>query len=180
MNQTPIDRIAHRLLFGDTLIDKMWMPDQICKEESSEAIAIPTQPGRPAILSFGQKRSQFPTTQELKDPVKRAEALLFFANHELLAIELMSLFILRFPNTPWKFRRGLMNIIAEEQEHLQLYIQRANELGKEMGSVPVNRFFWDALYTMSCPEEFLSAMSLTFEQANLDHCVYYTQIFRQI
>ena len=179
MKQSSIDHVAHRLLFGHSLADKMWMPDQITTAASHTPISTPTQPGRPKILSFGQGRSRFPTAQELQTPSKRAEALLFFANHELLAIELMSLFILRFPKTPWKLRRGLMNIIAEEQEHLRLYIDRAKELGKNIGSVPVNRFFWDALHTMSCPEEFLSAMSLTFEQANLDHCIYYAQLFRQ-
>lgn len=180
MTKEPIDNVARILLFGDSLEEKMWMPDHIEKEESCTPIFAPSQPGRPAMLSFGQGRSRFPSAKELYTPSKRAEALLFFANHELLAIELMSLFILRFPHTPWKLRRGLMNVIAEEQEHLRLYIRRAKELGKEIGSVPVNRFFWDALHTMSCPEEFLSAMSLTFEQANLDHCVYYAQLFRQV
>ncbi|MAA78389.1 MAG: hypothetical protein CL916_03950 [Deltaproteobacteria bacterium] len=179
MIQASIDHVAHTLLFGTSLKEKMWMPNQITKEKYHTPISIPDQPGRPTILSFGQGRIRFPTSQELRKPSKRAEALLFFANHELLAIELMSLFILRFPQTPWKLRRGLMNIIAEEQEHLHLYIERAKELGKEIGTVPVNRFFWDALHTMSSPEEFLSAMSLTFEQANLDHCIYYAQLFRQ-
>ena len=151
MTKNSIDHVAHTLLFGHSLTEKIWMPDQFTKERSTTPIAIPSQPGRPAILSFGQGRSRFPTAQELRSSAKRAEALLFFANHELLAIELMSLFILRFPHTPWKLRRGFMNIIAEEQEHLRLYLERAKELGKEIGSVPVNRFFWDALHSMSCP-----------------------------
>ena len=105
MNQASIDHVAHILLFAKSLEKKMWMPEQITKEASQISIPIPEQPGRPAILSFGQGRARFPSAQELKQPLKRAEALLFFANHELLAIELMSLFILRFPKTPWKFRR---------------------------------------------------------------------------
>ena len=106
MNQASIDHVAHTLLFANSLEEKMWMPEQITKETSQLSIPIPDQPGRPAMLSFGQGRSRFPSAQELKKPSKRAEALLFFANHELLAIELMSLFILRFPETPWKFRRS--------------------------------------------------------------------------
>lgn len=179
MNECSIDTVAQRLLLGITLEDKMWMPEKITQESTKKQFPLPSIPGRPPLLSFGKGRSPFPTAKELKNPYKRAEALLFFANHELLAIELMALFILRFPSTPWKLRRGLMHIIAEEQEHLRLYVQRAMELGKEVGSVPVNRFFWDSLYKMSSPEEFLSAMSLTFEQANLDHCVYYAQLFRE-
>lgn len=176
----PIDLVATQLLFGETLADKLWMPTTIIEEESIQAIPIPKEPTRPALLVFDQGRTQFPTPTELQDPRKRAQALLFFANHELLAIELMALFVLRFPNTPFKLRRGIMHIIAEEQEHLRLYLERANELGAPLGSVPVNRFFWDSIHTMSCPEEFLSAMSLTFEQANLDHCQYYGHIFRQM
>ena len=51
MTQAPIDHIAQKLLFGNTLKDKMWMPDQVLKEESTNAIAIPDQPGRPKMLS---------------------------------------------------------------------------------------------------------------------------------
>ena len=54
-----------------------------------------------------------------------------------------------------------MHIIGEEQNHLRLYLNRAHELGVQVGDVPVNRFFWDSLHKMRTPEAFLSAMSLT-------------------
>ena len=49
MTQASIDQIAHTLLFGNTLEQKMWMPEQITSELSEVAIPIPDQPGRPKV-----------------------------------------------------------------------------------------------------------------------------------
>lgn len=84
MTKNSIDHVAHTLLFGKSLTEKMWMPDKITKEQSTTPISIPTQPGRPALLSFGQGRSRFPTAQELRSSSKRAEALLFFCQPRAL------------------------------------------------------------------------------------------------
>ena len=175
----PINIIAEQLLHANSIEKKLWMPKGILKESISTPSLLPNEPGRPPLVQFGKGRIPFPSSASMAEDRNRGIALLFFANHELLAIELMSLFILRFPNTPWKLRRGVMHIISEEQEHLHQYLQRAKELGVQVGDVPVNRFFWDSLHNMRTPEEFLSAMSLTFEQANLDHCVYYQRVFSQ-
>ena len=80
----------------------------------------------------------------------------------------MALCLLKFPNAPTPFQKGLVHTITEEQEHLRLYLGRLQELGGEVGEVPVNGFFWDCLSGMTDPMDFVVGMSMTFEQANLD------------
>ena len=48
----------------------------------------------------------------------------FFANHELLATELMALVLLKFPDAPAAFRKGVLETLKDEQEHTRLYIER--------------------------------------------------------
>ena len=88
--------------------------------------------------------------------------------------------ILRFPDAPVQFQKGLVHIISEEQEHLRLYLRRLEELGGEVGQVPVNGFFWDCLSGMTDPMDFVVGMSMTFEQANLDHCIHYGKLFGDV
>jgi len=102
-----------------------------------------------------------------------------FANHELLAIELFALALLRMPQAPPAFRRGLVRIITEEQRHLGMYLDRMKALGVAPGSVPVTRFLWDCLAPTDDPLDLCARMGLCFEQANLDHCVHFAEVLRQ-
>jgi len=97
-----------------------------------------------------------------------------------LAIELMALCLLKFPEAPIAFQKGIVHTITEEQEHLRLYLDRLEELGGEVGEVPVNGFFWDCLSEMTDPMDFVVGMSMTFEQANLDHCIHYGKLFGDV
>ena len=54
----------------------------------------------------------------------RGRLLHFFANHELLAMELMALTLLKFPFAEKNFRLGLARTIVEEQKHLRMYVSR--------------------------------------------------------
>ncbi|HYX34840.1 MAG TPA: DUF455 family protein [Oligoflexus sp.] len=177
-----ISLIAERLLFGNRLEDKLELPETWTDARLGPAIGIPACPGRPEALSFAPKteRVPFPQTRELVDARTRGIVLHFFANHELLAIEIMALALLRFPDSPVNFRAGLIQTIAEEQSHLRLYQRRMQELGVDLGAVPVNQFFWDCLKSMQNPLDFVIGMSLTFEQANLDFSRYYQQAFAQL
>lgn len=107
-------------------------------------------------------------------------ALHFFANHELLAIELLALALLRFPEAPRGLRRGLARIVGEEQEHLRGYLRRLDGTGVGFGDVPVNGFFWRTLAPARDPARLLAGLSLTFEQANLDYAAYYAEAFRAV
>lgn len=134
--------------------------------------AIPHFPGRPRNLTrIG--RSDFPKVETLGEDLARGRLLHFFANHELLAMELMALTLLKFPRAEASFRLGLARTIVEEQKHLSLYVARMRELGVDFGDLPVTDYFWNTLKDGRSPLEFVVQMSMTLEQANLDFSLYY-------
>lgn len=169
---------AQRLLFGDRLEDKLlaagpWV------DVPGPTIALPSGPGRPAAWALSTEREPFPSRSELAMPQGRGRMLHSFANHELLAIELFALALLRMPDAPTPFRRGLVRIIGEEQRHLGLYLGRMEELGVAQGAVPVTRFLWDTVAPTDDPLDFCARMGLCFEQANLDHCLHFGAVLRE-
>ncbi|MEO1337465.1 MAG: DUF455 family protein, partial [Myxococcota bacterium] len=70
--------------------------------------------------------------------------------------------------------------MLEEQSHLRRYQARMHDLGVELGDVPVSDFFWSTMASMNSPLDFVVRMSMTFEQANLDHSLHYAHLFRQV
>lgn len=175
---TSINAWAQGLLFGQSLDDKLRPPGRWV-DDPGPAIPLPSSPGRPAAWAFSNAREPFPSRSELADPVARGRMLHSFANHELLAIELFALTLLRMPDGPPAWRRGLAAIIVDEQRHLRLYLDRMSALGVAPGSVPVTRFLWDSVAASPTPADFNARMGLCFEQANLDHCVHFAAVLRQ-
>ena len=173
-----VQNFAEQILFGESLKDKLCNPQGLEYGHSTKSVACTKTPNRPKYLQFSEERLPFP--RHFGDANSRAQALHFFANHELLAIELMALCLLKFPDAPIPFQKGLVHTITEEQEHFRLYKERLEELGGEIGEVPVNGFFWDCLSGMNDPMDFVVGMSMTFEQANLDHCVHYGKLFSDV
>ncbi len=171
---------ATSLLSATTLDDKLCLPSELTDRRPGEVSGVPAFPARPDSLRPTGERMPFPTASQANDPLRRGEVLHFFANHELLALELMALMLLRFPDAPPAFRRGLVHTITEEQQHLGLYLHRMGELGVKPGRVPVNRFFWDCLAQTPSLAHFLAGMSLTFEAANLDHSLMWAGHFEQM
>jgi uncharacterized ferritin-like protein (DUF455 family) len=130
-------------------------------------------PGRPEVLQFKgltDRSNEFPGLQHLDRPAERGRLLHFFANHELLATELMALVLLRFPEAPPAFRRGVLLTLKDEQNHTRLYLERMRHCGVEFGELPVSGYFWRAVSPMADPIDYVAGLSLTFEQANLDFC----------
>ena len=141
---------AERVLLGRTLEDKLWRPEAITDERPGPAIEPPPRPGRPPGLAPSDEAAVAPPKEaELLDPRARGRLLHGFANHELLALELMALALLRFPDAPPSFRRGLVRTLGEEQEHLRLYLRRMGELGVELGEQPLGSTFRGAVYQRS-------------------------------
>ena len=173
---------AKNLIFATSIQEKMFLPDQFVDTAPHSPARLPSFPARPPSLDpdFVKSRSGFPSLKNLAEPRVRGLILHFFANHELLAMELMALALLKFPAAPPAFRMGLAHTIAEEIEHLSLYQKRMQQLGVAFGEVGVSRFFWDALQGMADPIDFVVGMSLTFEQANLDYCLYYEGKLREL
>jgi uncharacterized ferritin-like protein (DUF455 family) len=132
---------AEQVLFGRTLEEKLQRLDQVSDEQPGASIRVPETPGRPAELHFRRSRSEraeFPRVEQLEHQRVRGQLLHFFANHELLATELMALVLLRFPEAPADFRRGVFKTLKDEQRHTRIYIQRMKECGIEFGELPVN------------------------------------------
>jgi len=182
-NHETIESLARRVLFADSLDEKLKpgprdpipAPEEARRGESFAGV----QPGRPADLRFapsGSARPKLPARPALVDEENRGVLLHFFANHELLAAELMALALLQFPDAPEAFRRGLAGTLREEQRHTRWYVERMRQCGVTFGQYPVNRFFWDAVSSMETPLDYVSRLSLTFEQANLDYARHYADV----
>jgi len=174
---------AERILFATSLEEKLRSPSLITDEQPGSALHAPAAPGRPPELRFktsGSGKAQFPGAHQLEQPRESGRLLHFFANHELLATELMALVLLRFPDAPAAFRLGVLRTLQDEQEHTRLYLQRMAECGVHFGELPVSGFFWRAISGMESPMDYVAGLSLTFEQANLDFARYFANRFAVI
>jgi len=178
-------QLAEQILLGDALSDKLAAPaagDQLTDIAPGAPWRIPTGPGRPAKLAFRDDRAPvpFPARERLGEPVLAGAALHSFANHELLALELMALALLRFPGADPRFRRELAATLRDEQRHLALYIERMGDLGVQFGDHATSPFFWDVLAGVPDVAGFVAGMSLTLEQANLDFATDYAAAFDDV
>lgn len=174
-----IRELAERVLFGTRLEDKLCAADSLSDAQPGPGLIAPAEPHRPPGLGLVRRaRTEFPG--HLDRVGERGRALHHFALHELLAMELMALVLLRFPDAPRAFRRGIATALAEEQAHFALYHARMRACGTELGEVPASAHFWDALVGMQSALDFVLGMSLTFEQANLDHALHYQKAFAAV
>ncbi len=174
---------AEQVLYGETLALKLASPGRVTDRNPGAPLSAPKLPNRPDGLALSaprHKRPRFPTRSELEHDQGRGRVLHFFANHELLALELMALTLLRFPDAPTRFRKCLIATMRDEQKHMQLYLDRMQELGVELGEIPLNSFFWDLLSNVDTLPQFVAGMSLTFEQANIDFSLHYKKQFEEI
>lgn len=160
---------ARSIVTSDTLEGKLAPPpDGLVFDGAAPPVRLAT-PGRPANLAIVPGRSaRVPPLEGMRDPAQRARILHALANHELQAIELFAWAILAYPDTPAAFQRGCLAILADEQRHLGLYRARLAAHGVAFGDLPVTGHFWNKLDHLAGPLEFVCAMGLTFENANLD------------
>ncbi len=174
--------LAEQVLFEADVSAKLHTPEALTDERPGTPIDTPRWPARTAGLRLDDPRpaARFPRVAELDHPDARARVLHSFANHELLAMELMALVLLRFPSAPRPFRLGLAGVLADEQEHLRLYLGRLRSLGSGLGEHRVSPFFWSCLAHCTDPMSFVVGMSLGFEQANLDHSLFWLDAHRTV
>ncbi len=173
-----IREFARRILAGDTLEEKLLEPGPLTDEDPGPA-SFWKEPTRPPGMEFRlrDREEKLPPFQEHGNPDKRAICLHRFAGHELLAVEIMAHALLAFPNTPSTFRRGLVNTLKEEQEHVKLYMAEMERLGLSFGDLPLYRHFWAHVPYLTDPIRYISTMSLTLEMANLDFAPMYGASF---
>jgi uncharacterized ferritin-like protein (DUF455 family) len=174
---------AQSVLLGPTLKDKLRPISLTAPMGEFKTYALPQTPGRIERLAFSDKQLKFPKGNALGTPSGRSIAIHSFANHELLAIEMMAAALLIYPHSDSnseRMKRGILAALRDEQKHLALYIQRLNDDGVEFGDMPLNNFFWRQMEKLKTPESFFSLMALTFESANLDFSLQYEGVFRQL
>jgi uncharacterized ferritin-like protein (DUF455 family) len=173
---------AEQVVFAKSLDEKLWCPKSVTDAHPGPSLLAPPAPGRPPELSFRSReseRAEFPGLSQLDQERARGRLLHFFANHELLATELMALVLLRFPEAPASFRRGVLQTLKDEQIHTRLYLERMRSCGIEFGALPVSGYIWRCLASMANPLEYVAGLSLTFEQANLDYSRYFAEGFER-
>ncbi|MFO0722921.1 MAG: DUF455 family protein [Myxococcota bacterium] len=133
-------------------------------------------PGRPAELKPKVGRQKSPRPGALVHPKKRAQLLHTFFHHELQAAELMAWALLAFPETPRAFRRGLLQIMADEIRHAGLYAEHLAALGFPVGSFPINDWLWTKAAQATSPAHFVATLGLGFEGGNLDHAARFERL----
>ena len=176
---------AMRVFRADCLEEKLLAPmgglKALSDHDPGAAVAW-SLPQRPAHLKVAPKhlRKKFPHPASLDREDMRVRSLHAFANHELMALEMMAWALLAFPQAEPSFRKGLAKILLDEQGHFQLYADRLRAMGVEFGELPVNDHFWRAGADISNPLDWVCTMHLTFEQSNLDHAPYYAKRFREV
>ena len=162
----------------EDLVRKLGAPPAGLTDEAPGPPLRIEPPGRPPGLWF-QRRIEVPSIEGMPDPAQRPRILHALANHELQAAELFAWALLAFPDAPKEFRQGLLRILADEQRHTRMYIARVEDAGARFGDYPVNGYFWSKIESITTPLRFLCAMSLTFENANLDHTLEYEEAARR-
>ena len=183
-----VTEFAEQIVFGKTLEDKLLVPDKLThdlghSQASRLSVDSLPSPGRPRELKMLQQAgagAAAPGDDCLENEQARGQLLHFLANHELLATELMALVLLKFPDAPHAFRQGVLVTLREEQEHTRMYLRRMKQCGVEFGSFPVSGQFWRIVEPMQSPMDFVSRLSLTFEQANLDYSLHFANVFKRI
>ena len=178
-----LQAFAEQVLFGTSLEEKLSFPrEEIIDTRPGEAIKTPARLPRPKHLELrsDEERVAAPGASKLIDEKERGRLLHFFGNHELLATELMALALLKFPDAPRSFRQGVLETLKEEQIHTQLYIHRMQQCGVEFGELPLSDYFWNSVSTMEDPLDYVTRLSLTFEQANLDYSREYAALFQEV
>lgn len=179
-----VNEFAEQIVFGTTLEDKLLVPGKLSFEKSASVdVERLIVPGRPDGLQMSMDpgaNAQPPGDHQLENEKSRGRLLHFLANHELLATELMALVLLKFPDAPKAFRQGVLVTLQEEQEHTRMYLRRMKECGVEFGSFPLSGQFWRVVEPMGSPMDFVSRLSLTFEQANLDYSQHFANVFKRI
>ncbi len=171
---------AETVLHATSLADKLIVPESFSDETPRYTGKLPSTPGRPRNMQLPCAGARIPFPNNFEHSDDRGIAMHFFANHELMALELMALALLKLPDAQPEFRMGIAKTMLEEQKHFSLYAARAQELGVEFGDLALNSFFWDALSSMSSELDYVTQVSMTFEQANLDYALHYQQLFERI
>ena len=171
---------AERVLLSDSLETKLARPPADLTDETPGETLRVEEPGRPANLQFAPRRTApaMPSPTTFDDAHRRAVAHHIMANHELQALEVMAAVLCAFPDAPAEFRRGLVDVMTDEQRHTRMHVERAAALGLSFGDLPVNCYIWKKSLAFESVLDYLAGLPLTFEGRNLDHTLEFEEYFR--
>jgi len=172
---------AEQILRSESLDLKLARAAEPLTDECPGEAWRPEQPARSAELQFAPRRTApaMPKLGAFKDPSKRAIAHHIMANHELQALEVMAWVLVAFPNAPSEFRKGMVAVMADEQRHTRMHLERAATLGLPFGSLKVNCYIWKKSQQFESVLDYLAGLPLVFEGANLDHSLEFADAFEQ-
>ncbi|MCX7999231.1 MAG: DUF455 family protein, partial [Leptospiraceae bacterium] len=164
------------LLKSPKLEDKLTSPLNDL-EDKIQCFELPEIPARESKIQLTNEKTKIPRLEHLNQKINRAISLHHFANHELMAIEIFALALLKFQDISNEHRQDMFRTLQDEQKHLRLYIKRMQELGLDFGERKLNSIFWKFVPKMNTFEKFSAVMSISFEGANLDYALIYKNTF---
>lgn len=138
----------------------------------------PKRPGRPPELHVVERAPKSPRPGALVRPAERVKLVHTFLHHEVQAAELFAWALLRWPEAPRGFRRGLAALADEELRHARLYARHLEALGAAVGDVPVRDWFWQRVPDCESPAAFCALVGIGFEGGNLEHAHRFARAFR--
>ena len=174
---------CRNVLLSPDLESKLARPPSRGLDDSRPGPALEiSRPSRVPELPLSSGAPPLPRPGALGDPRARARCLARFAHHELMAAELFAWSLLRWPELERGMRADFAKILADEQRHCRLYLERLHALGERIEDHPQSDYFWKHVPAIEAaphgPRAFLCAMGLTLEQANLDFSALYRDAFR--
>lgn len=174
-----IREFAERILFSPEISLKLMPADSELSDERPGGSLRVEKPARTDSLQFaGRKEAPpIPSAGSFHDAAKRAIAHHIMANHELQALEIMAATLLAFPDAPTEFRRGMVEVMEDEQRHTRMHIERASAYGLQFGDLKVNGYFWKKSQAFTSVLDYLAGLPLVFEGGNLDHTLEFEQMF---
>jgi len=179
---TTVRAFCRRILERGDLETKLAPPPPDLDDARPGPVVSIERPARDAPLSLSTRAERLPRPSELGSAEARARCLARFAHHELMAVELFAWALLRWPELPAELRRAFVRVIADEQRHCRMYLERLAAHGSTLEQHPRSDYFWKHAQAIADsphgPRAFLCAMGLTLEQANLDFAAVYRDAFR--
>ncbi len=133
-----IREFAQRVLFSTSLEEKLAPAGELygCRSRAPRSWLREIPGGPPDLrLRANGVRADFPGVAQLINEEQRGILLHFFANHELLATELMALVLREISRGARRVSPRIVHTLQEEQQHTKWYLRRMQECGRSASAI---------------------------------------------